>query len=866
MDTREVSEGKSPRGPRLRDQNVGRIPSVVRRLSLAAAAAAAIVLAPKVARAGTPFDEAVNGTPGPFREAARAQLAPGPAVDRFDMLYSTRGDESLDFSRVRFRAEEVSGEEEPGGGVIFKRLGGVDRMAVSSPDPGIPDSIVLAFLRPDGREDTVRLPGINPDGTSSGGFDMNGVQRWSEDDSCVNGGVTFLHPSAHNPRELKIAVNMPVPAWGTLDEDIYRVSIDTPATNFCADIADRIAAAAAAIPSQDPCAAGILQCNAESYPGNRELRAPETPEFEIVNMGSNHMLKWDSATNQYDIYMERGDDGCYVEELGPPYGGPPPNFDEGLGLPDALLTQPLNLGGRLIYPYVSEAPGANGRPQLEAMAFEMNADGNPCEIPVTMDWDDEVEVDDDGDGMNNDVDNCAWVQESEGINVSGPAGVADSIGDACQTTCANWPAVNPPADSTSSDFWECAGGTEISGYSHAYVRGDGSRLFTNFELPDDEFVDGALDLPAGGAFYWLHAEAAQFEGDEVPSPEFHFPPGSSADIEVLSLTHPNGDPGDATFTHLPYPPGSAEVTSSLEIDTHHFEPGLGDALGLSASVVRGHAGDENLCLECAPGCSAEWPSVSEGCDGVVDDNCNGVVNEGCPCTVGLGICVAPGVINEVGDCAGESDVDPTEETCNGLDDNCNGSTDEDIAPSACLSDCGPGTAVCVGGVWDCDAPDPQPEENCDNGIDDNCNGSTNEGCPCSVSDGECERSGTIQLDGSCGIEPGGEPCSRDGGPGNDDGGTGEDAGGMDDGGPGDDSGDGPGGPDAHVEGVDGGRGGMDADSESPNDHPGGGCHCAMHGSPERGKSTPFSPGAGLLVAGLVLLRRVRRRVTQTLER
>lgn len=67
---------------------------------------------------------------------------------------------------------------------------------------------------------------------------------------------------------------------------------------------------------------------------------------------------------------------------------------------------------------------------------------------------------------------------------------------------------------------------------------------------------------------------------------------------------------------------------------------------------------------------------------------------------------------------------PESETCNGLDDNCNGTVDE-LADEVCRSDCGPGHRLCIGGsLAECDARLPSQEE-C-NGLDDDCDGEYDE--------------------------------------------------------------------------------------------------------------------------------------------
>jgi hypothetical protein len=112
------------------------------------------------------------------------------------------------------------------------------------------------------------------------------------------------------------------------------------------------------------------------------------------------------------------------------------------------------------------------------------------------------------------------------------------------------------------------------------------------------------------------------------------------------------------------------------------------------------------------------------------------------------------VTNAAGTCSGErvcvegglsacSAATPLAETCNGLDDNCDGQTDEGVDDVPCevtneLGTC-TGIQTCVladdgsGGEAVCDAATPE-QEVCD-GIDNNCDGQTDEGMPDSDNDG-----------------------------------------------------------------------------------------------------------------------------------
>lgn len=95
-------------------------------------------------------------------------------------------------------------------------------------------------------------------------------------------------------------------------------------------------------------------------------------------------------------------------------------------------------------------------------------------------------------------------------------------------------------------------------------------------------------------------------------------------------------------------------------------------------------------------------------------------------------------------------VEPSEELCNGLDDDCNGIVDDGVEGAGALCGigvgaCAPGVRTCVAGEWECvGAVEPVPES-C-NGIDDDCDGKTDnmppqgscyEGPPETMGVGEC---------------------------------------------------------------------------------------------------------------------------------
>ena len=77
----------------------------------------------------------------------------------------------------------------------------------------------------------------------------------------------------------------------------------------------------------------------------------------------------------------------------------------------------------------------------------------------------------------------------------------------------------------------------------------------------------------------------------------------------------------------------------------------------------------------------------------------------------------------LGSCQGQV---PAEEQCDGADDDCDGQTDEGLAPEPCADGACAGIATCQGAAgWVCDAP-AAVDEVC-NGADDDCDGETDEG-------------------------------------------------------------------------------------------------------------------------------------------
>ena len=112
--------------------------------------------------------------------------------------------------------------------------------------------------------------------------------------------------------------------------------------------------------------------------------------------------------------------------------------------------------------------------------------------------------------------------------------------------------------------------------------------------------------------------------------------------------------------------------------------------------------------------NCETDCYEETCNGV-DDDCDDVIDE-----EQLNVC-------------GECGIVPSE-VCDNIDNDCNGSTDEDLIQS-CSTICGGGYEICEEGNWiSCTAPQPK-KEICD-GFDNDCDNQIDEGleCICTIQD------------------------------------------------------------------------------------------------------------------------------------
>ncbi|MBW2260788.1 MAG: hypothetical protein JRG91_02360, partial [Deltaproteobacteria bacterium] len=215
---------------------------------------------------------------------------------------------------------------------------------------------------------------------------------------------------------------------------------------------------------------------------------------------------------------------------------------------------------------------------------------------------------------------------------------------------------------------------------------------------------------------------------------------------------------------------AADAADALPADAD-CPPGLTDCGGtcVDTSSDHGNCGacgnacddeevcEDGVCSDCVP------VSDTESCNGI-DDNCNGETDEGFPCRMGeettctttcgsegSGMCGLDCEIPDPDSCV------PPVETCNGADDDCDDACDDGFdccrgGLLECTTTCGTTGSMTCSPTCTLGACVP-PAETC-NGIDDDCNDGCDEGFDCCAGDPgscttTCGSTGTTTCTTSC---------------------------------------------------------------------------------------------------------------------
>lgn len=200
----------------------------------------------------------------------------------------------------------------------------------------------------------------------------------------------------------------------------------------------------------------------------------------------------------------------------------------------------------------------------------------------------------------------------------------------------------------------------------------------------------------------------------------------------LAVTTFTGGTGTDSVGSVSIDPATSDASASETSDS----VGADSSTTTDDADTSGTTGDD--CLD------------EEICDGI-DNTCDNGVDEGCICepgqmqvcysgpeeTLGVGVCMAgTQLCGDDGQWeACEDEVTPFDESCNGVDDDCDDAIDEGFESQMCGEGiCQVTVQTCQDGVPQrCIPGEPADDEAC-NGVDDTCDGDVDEGCSCNDGD------------------------------------------------------------------------------------------------------------------------------------
>ena len=342
------------------------------------------------------------------------------------------------------------------------------------------------------------------------------------------------------------------------------------------------------------------------------------------------------------------------------------------------------------------------------------------------------------------------------------------------------------------------------------------RLYVGIEtfgIGGDADGDGAPGgssawLVGNGGLDWPHMAGSEsvsmmIDTNEDGVPDVIAGVSAFANIDGFSVNTFAGSPFAPSLSYgapLPYHTGTifgspSPAAPHVEFTIEHFSelPGFDGTIGpfrfqaYMGSLVDDGIGEDfmpnipsfsvEVCLDadqdgyttCGGDCDDRSPRIAPRgsdmtCDGV-DEDCDGVTDDDYPNTVttcGIGACRRFGgtscVDGQVVSECNPAPAAPEDPTCDGVDDDCDGETDEDYVAQrttcgmgACAVD---GIVACIGGqLVDTCVPGTGAlaDTTCD-GVDDDCDGIADEDCS------ECNHTLTIVSDPETTLEPSGDPA------------------------------------------------------------------------------------------------------------
>jgi len=353
------------------------------------------------------------------------------------------------------------------------------------------------------------------------------------------------------------------------------------------------------------------------------------------------------------------------------------------------------------------------------------------------------DTDDDGDSYT----------ENEGDCNDGDAGIFpganDVCGDGIDQDCSGGDEICPPDPSNSDD--DNDGYTENQGDcndSNPAVHPGAAEICNNL----DDNCNGQTDEGVQASFY------RDADGDTYGNPA----------VAVQACVAPSGyvaDHSDCDDAVATVHPNALEICNTIDEDCDgqidegvlltFYQDGDRDSFGNAAITTQACAAPNGYVAsgsDCDDTRDTVHPGAAEVCNNL-DDNCNGAVDDGIASqatSCGIGACASAGELA----CTGGSMVDscqpgmPSDETCDGIDNNCNGAVDEGVqltfyrdGDGDTYGNAGITTQGCsapsgyVDNGTDCDdtvaSTHPAALEAC-NQTDDNCDGAVDEGDVCAA--------------------------------------------------------------------------------------------------------------------------------------
>lgn len=335
-------------------------------------------------------------------------------------------------------------------------------------------------------------------------------------------------------------------------------------------------------------------------------------------------------------------------------------------------------------------------------------------------------------------------------------------------------------------------------FSLSFLRRGRTNIFVAFFITAMLGCSDPAASPGDGGFVSMHDATSVPDGSEpMNDATISDDSGESCtDLDRDGYGDGCSDGADCNDGDGSVSPAATEVCNGVDddCDTHVDEgvtaPTCELVLGVCAGATR--RCDATGFLACdGTDYGATYQATETLCDGL-DNDCDGTTDEGCSCIEGA----TQACGSDVGECtrgtqtctgavfsACEGEVAPQGEVCDGLDNDCDGASDEpaDLVAPACPLQLG----VCAGSHRTCGGAagfiacsgiasyggDYQLEESLCDGLDNDCDGVTDEGCECveghtqscGTDIGECSRGTQTCIAGGWGtcagsVAPSVEAC------------------------------------------------------------------------------------------------------------